>query len=278
MKELNQQPGVRRWHGDELVSLQAEVLEPLQKMISELGNCILEGCYITFSGATWTMSAGIIGCKHADGFKIVRIAAQNLGASPTYPKYLYVVKSTLTKLYDDGNVKTSALVYEGAFASSAPGAGLFITIPNSINAIRFKNLLSAKDNWHNVGTGGEPPFLNGFGNASNPATIATDVLRFKKNSDDLVTVVGAVDYTPLASGTLNVDIKVCTLPIGYRPLRLLQTVFPTQFPGGYFGVAVTIQTNGDIMASCTSVGNGYTIADLVYADFGEIFNFQYYIN
>jgi hypothetical protein len=278
MKEFKQLAGVRRWHGDEFVALQNEVLEPLQSLISDSGNCIISGCTVSFNGTNYVMSAGVFGCKHADGFKIVRLPLTIL---PTFTgsNYLYVVKATETKLYDDGNVKQSAIVYTGAITSVQPGVGLFIQLSN-ISAImpRYKNNSLVKDSWHVVGTSGEPAFLNGFVNANNPGSIASDVLRFKKNVDDYINVSGAIDFTPLATGTLNVGIKVCVLPVGYRPLRLVANSFTTQTGGGYYGITIKISTNGDVFAYCTSVPNGYTLADLATGDFGDLCNFQYPIN
>jgi hypothetical protein len=278
MKEFKQLAGVRRWHGDEFVALQNEVLEPLQALISDSGNCIISGCVVSFNGTNYVMSAGVFGCKHADGYKIVRLP---LTVLPTFTgsNYLYVAKTTETKLYDDGNVKQSAIVYTGAITTVQPSAGLYIQLSN-ISAImpRYKNANLIKDSWHVVGTGGEPPFLNGFVNQSNPGIIASDFFRFKKTVDDRVILRGLIDFINLATSTINTPVQVCQLPIGYRPTKSFLINISSFNPSGSWGIQLSIDTSGRLYASVTSIPIGYTMSAIGNQDDYNAWEMEYTIN
>ena len=46
MKEHVQEYGVRRWAGDDLVELQSEPLEAIQKLVEPYAPCIIQGCEV----------------------------------------------------------------------------------------------------------------------------------------------------------------------------------------------------------------------------------------
>jgi hypothetical protein len=280
MREFIQVAGVRRWHGDELIALQTETLLPLQKFFGEFGNCVLSGGKVIWNSPNFTLEETVFVCKHADGFKIAKIAPVNFGVSPIYPMYLSITKNVVNKVYDDLNVKLAENNYSATISNVQPGAGLFITIPNGNGVARWQDLAIKKDAWHNVGAIGEPIFTSGFNNGY-PNSVLSEQLRFRKDVMGNVELQGAIDFDPLANnGTANVNIAITTLPIGYRPVRDVSTTIPVGYNGtGLFYINILVQTTGVVYGRVITIPAGAVLANLGSGTpYGERFELSFNTN
>jgi len=76
---------------------------------------------------------------------------------------------------------------------------------NAANTANVANSLAPPENWHEVGTPGEPGFLNSWSNRPGPSETAA----FYKDQEDVVHLRGGAE-----SGTAG---TVFRLPVGYRP-------------------------------------------------------------
>jgi hypothetical protein len=94
----------------------------------------------------------------------------------------------------------------------------------------YSNVMPATEIWHEVGTAGEPAFVNGWRNydAANYQTAG-----FKKDAFGFVHLKGLV-----STGTL--DIAAFTLPVGYRPASFVhEIILSTNVAGGIRIVGIT---------------------------------------
>ena len=180
MREQQLVAGGKRWHGSDFIDLQAETLTPLQKLFEKYGNVVITGCDITFSGGVYSITEGYIGCLHADGYKIAKLAAVGLGSIPTFPIYLKIDKTTETKLYDNGSTLLSVNVYSATATTSVPGSGLYLTILNQTTpALQWKDALIGNSGWSSMnayGSSSYPQFANGITNISGHPVL------FRKNA------------------------------------------------------------------------------------------------
>lgn len=104
-----------------------------------------------------------------------------------------------------------------------------------------------QEGWHYVGSAGEPAFLNSWGNMA-----GAESARFRKDPAGRVYFEG--DVTGGASST-----TVFTLPVGYRPDRLLY--FPILLDGGAAGGYVLIAADGSVSVTRGAQINGFVKAD-----------------
>lgn len=112
MKEYVQKPGVRPWHGNELVDLQAENMDAIVMQLKKFGAFIIDGIDAAGPGP-YSFSPGLAFMEHPDdGWKLVRFS----GAVPTgLGGIIYVSKNTSQKLYNDGNNHDALYEYTAAF-------------------------------------------------------------------------------------------------------------------------------------------------------------------
>jgi hypothetical protein len=127
-------------------------------------------------------------------------------------------------------------------------------------------LVPKKDSWHYVGVAGEPVFANGFANGS--IVVTTDKTRFRKDITGNISVSGIVDFTTLSTlSTIGNYLKICTLPLGYRPDR---TVIKGGFNTGAINgsgidsanLTYKIDTNGDLSVCVTGFIGAVSFVDL----------------
>lgn len=125
MKKLVQNTGVRKWYGDEWITIQDEL------------NAVIEGHFGTFaaqfilSGGVVTdtsVSAGLIFLNHADGFKVCRLAA---AVDLVFPCYLKPVKTEQTRLYLDGATKPVSYTYSAEISATNEGGYLELKADNT---------------------------------------------------------------------------------------------------------------------------------------------------
>jgi len=107
MREYIQDPGIKRWYGDDLVKLQSEVLEPLQGFFSQYGNCVISGCEVIDTGIvggggpTFQLNPGYVGIMHADGYKIAYCPGYTGVLNNATPWYLTIAKNTISAQYEN---------------------------------------------------------------------------------------------------------------------------------------------------------------------------------
>jgi len=99
MKKQVQQPGVRKWFGDDWISMQDEMYAVLDGFYGDYGQqFILSGCAVNGNN----ISAGIVGLIDGSGFHLCRFAGIQ---GVAWPVYLYPAKITETRAYLDNQVK-----------------------------------------------------------------------------------------------------------------------------------------------------------------------------
>ncbi len=112
MKEHAQEYGVRRWAGDDLIELQGEPLEAIQKLVEPYAPCIIQGCKV--NPEEKKIGPGLVALWETDGnnertgVKIARFAGC---AYENLPVYLFLKKTEETRMYVDGSNKIVAYNY-----------------------------------------------------------------------------------------------------------------------------------------------------------------------
>jgi hypothetical protein len=217
MKEYVQQPGIRRWYGDELTELQSQVLNPLQDFLSQYGDCVLQGAEVIATGAQsptgslYGIGKGLIGMNTSDGYKIATLAAI---PSTLLPLYVNIQKSTVNATYENdplGNpgpfTNDGAYDYE-AVVSGTPPAGNYLTITPSGISPDFVAAFYTRMNgaWQTIN------FNNGN---------ATGTISYRKlGAMNCLQLKGSINVQPSSSTPHNPPFYYSSspLPVGYRPL------------------------------------------------------------
>lgn len=112
MKEHVQEYGVRRWAGDDLVELQGEPLEAIQKLVEPYAPCIIQGCEV--NAAEKRIGSGMVALWEVDennqkkGVKIARFAGC---VTEKFPVYLSLKRTPEERVYVDGKNKPIAHNY-----------------------------------------------------------------------------------------------------------------------------------------------------------------------
>ncbi len=106
---------------------------------------------------------------------------------------------------------------------------------------RQMDLKNWTEDWHNVGTAGEPSFASPWNNGTAAVNGPT---RFRKHPSGLVQLAGG----PGTSAPVNSD-EIFTLPAAYQPeYRLSWPMWATPVsPGVPFIGELTVETNGDVV-------------------------------
>lgn len=118
MKRHVQEPGVRKWSGDDLLELQSEGLSVLDNFFSQYGNCVICGC--TVSGSSIT--AGLVSI----GGKTLQVAAIDEVAA--FPVYLVVAEEHFEREYADDVVRDIAVRYYAKAVQTQPETDDYIEI------------------------------------------------------------------------------------------------------------------------------------------------------
>lgn len=109
MKRQVQYPGVRKWSGDDLLSLQSEPLSVADKFFSQFGNCIICGCELTDG----KLSAGLV--------SIGGMTVPFPGASvEVFPVYLVTAEKHVQREYADDVVRDIAVEYSAKVVTAEP--------------------------------------------------------------------------------------------------------------------------------------------------------------
>lgn len=233
MKQHIQGAGVRQWYGDDMLELQSENLDVIQGFFEQFGPFILQGCAIAANGGNWDISAGLACIEHADGWKIVRVAAVT---NTTLPGYFTVGKETVSGDYDSG-AGTVAYRYHADNAQFTTGSTaaadtkLIIPDPGTAAPVRFKDVMLNLEEWTNVSS-----FGTGW-------TASTPVPDYTKDYSGRVYIRGAYIST-----NSSPDAVITTLPAGYRPAKpkALPCVAYNATTAAWYIAYINIYANGDV--------------------------------
>lgn len=126
MKRQTQTVGVRKWAGDDLVSLQSETLKALDAFFAEYGPCVIQGCEITVSAegsGTYDVAEGLVALMADDqqGGKRVMVMPFAGAEGVALPLYLTAAVETISEAYGDGKVKPIAYSYKATAVGAEPG-------------------------------------------------------------------------------------------------------------------------------------------------------------
>lgn len=126
MKRQTQTVGVRKWAGDDLVSLQSETLKALDAFFAEYGPCVIQGCEITVSAdgsGTYDVAEGLVALMADDqqGGQRVMVMPFPGAEGVALPLYLTAAVETISEAYGDGKVKPIAYSYKATAVGAEPG-------------------------------------------------------------------------------------------------------------------------------------------------------------
>lgn len=121
MKRHVQEPGVRKWSGDDLLELQSEPLSVLDQFYGRYGNMVISGCEIDTAGKT--ISAGLVAIHgiDPDGKSTYKVCPfKGATAVQVFPVYLAMKYTEIFRDYDDAVVRPIAYAYEAELLSVKP--------------------------------------------------------------------------------------------------------------------------------------------------------------
>ena len=146
MKRQTQTVGVRKWAGDDLVSLQSETLKALDAFFAEYGPCVIQGCEITVSAdgeGTYDVAAGLVALTADDQQGAQRVMVMPFAGATgvALPLYLTAAVEAITEAYGDGKVKPIAYVYTAQAVGADPGAEVPHLILTETGGNRFVDVV-----------------------------------------------------------------------------------------------------------------------------------------
>lgn len=123
MKEHFQDYGIRKWAGNDLIELQSEPMEALQKLVEPYAPCILQGCKTTGNeDGSITVEAGLVALQGKDykGEDCVKIARFVGIANEKPPIYLTLECEPEKRVYGDSQSKAIAYNYKAVATTQEP--------------------------------------------------------------------------------------------------------------------------------------------------------------
>jgi hypothetical protein len=184
---------------------------------------------LTYANVTATLAL-IIAVGGASAFAATQLAKNSVGTKQ-------LKKNSVTTAKIKKQAVTAPKVKNGALTGKQVDASTLGTVPAAINAnvAGTANSLSPPENWHEVGTPGEPPFQNSWQNGGGSETVG-----FYKDREGLVHLKG---YATLGI----VPQPVFQLPMGYRPASNTEHVFAVPCVCSGLGTGVmSIDKQGDV--------------------------------
>lgn len=121
MKRHVQEPGVRKWSGDDLLELQGEPLAVLDQFFGQYGDMVIKGCEIDQEAGT--VSAGLVAIsgKDAEGKDAYKVCPfRGATGVKVFPCYLALKYTEFTRDYDDTVVRPIAYQYEAELLTVKP--------------------------------------------------------------------------------------------------------------------------------------------------------------
>lgn len=216
MKRLLQLIGIRKWSGEDLISLQAEPLKTIDAFFAEYGNCIFNGCEVSAApGNTFNIAPGFVALQgkdqnNQDTFKVAPFAGLE---NATLPVYLTLSYNVIEKEYVDGKVKPVAYDYYAAVSSVRPTDVPYLEITASggrrfIDAIGITRKLDQTGNGRDVTVTFNP--AAGRENVSSGDKLTTILGKVARWFTDLKTVAFSgktADLTDDAAHRFTSDIE-----------------------------------------------------------------------
>jgi hypothetical protein len=137
MKKQVQQPGVRKWFGDDFISIQDELYDVLEGFFGGSGQqFVLSGCNVAGNN----ISAGIVGLIDGTGFHLCKFAgAQGVA----WPLYLHPSKVTETRVYVDLQVKPVTETWAALTSGNNPDG--YLELKQDGTTARFFNTIQSAD-------------------------------------------------------------------------------------------------------------------------------------
>ncbi|MEG2239319.1 MAG: hypothetical protein RRX93_07875, partial [Bacteroidales bacterium] len=144
MKEHVQQPGVRKYAGDDLIELQSEPLKAIQTLFKEYPPCVVQGCEVeALNAGTYAVTPGLLSLQGLDaaGVPCHKLVPFEGATGVVLPAYFTLTYETQTRVYGDGKAKPIAYKYKAALSVIAPAAGVeYLQIPIG-GALRWVDVL-----------------------------------------------------------------------------------------------------------------------------------------
>lgn len=142
MRRQVQEIGVKKYFGDDLVSLQEEPLRAIEALIQQYGNCIINGCNVSENGNAYNVSAGMVALSGKDykGKSVFYIVPFTTVDNVPLPGYLILNHTIEERVYGDGNMKPAVVSYYASLRSIKPTDIPYIEITPS-GANRFVDVL-----------------------------------------------------------------------------------------------------------------------------------------
>ncbi|KAA6336883.1 hypothetical protein EZS27_014994 [termite gut metagenome] len=138
-KRQVQKLGVKKWSGEDLLTLQAEPLRVLDGFFAQFGSLILSGCEVVGND----IAPGIVGLygQDADGNPAyMAVPFDGRTGSDVFPVYLTLAHTTETREYGDNEVKPVAYDYFAQATTALPQGINFIAI-TATGGKRFTDIL-----------------------------------------------------------------------------------------------------------------------------------------
>ena len=143
MKRHVQTVGIRRWAGDHLCELQSETLKALDGFFGAYGPCIVNGCAVTKTGATYTVTPGLVvlsGKDHAGADTVMVVEFSGATGVPL-PLYLTLGWTVRQRPYVDNIVKPIAYDYHAKASTVEPTEGVPFLAITADTALRFVDVI-----------------------------------------------------------------------------------------------------------------------------------------
>jgi hypothetical protein len=236
MKEQLQLLGIKRWHADDLLDLQAEPLKAIQLFLKPYASCALSGCEITGTTVK-TITSGLVLFTWDDEGVQQSIVAEFEGADSlpeTFMYYLVLDEDTIMRQYDDGLVKDIAINKTAKLSTSEPTSSPYLEISHLGPNRRFRDSIQSAS--YRFVTDTEKANWNGKLDASEVVTsaAANKVLKLNAASQFPATVIAQTSSYRFVTDTektgwnakLNAS-EVVTSPAANKVLKLNAA---SQFP------------------------------------------------
>ena len=139
MKRHVQEPGVRKWSGNDLLELQGEGLAVADGFFSQYGNCVICGCQVKEN----SIAAGLVSI----GGMVLPLQA--VETVEVFPVYLVKAEEHIQREYADDVVRDIAVKYFAKVVQVKPEDGDCVEIQEAgaatffdkVNAVWLTNIL-----------------------------------------------------------------------------------------------------------------------------------------
>ena len=134
MKRHVQEPGVRKWSGNDLLELQGEGLAVADGFFSQYGNCVICGCQVKEN----SIAAGLVSI----GGMVLPLQA--VETVEVFPVYLVKAEEHIQREYADDVVRDIAVKYFAKVVQVKPEDGDCIEIQDAIELLKQADVEAGK--------------------------------------------------------------------------------------------------------------------------------------